>query len=401
MIVYAVVLLFALILVYYYTFAFFMGKEVYDVLFTTDSGAIYAQDCFLNFTSTENDLRQPYFALLGLPFGMVATVVSWILPWLSHPYAIGIEFAQGMAILFMGYLLADIVGAHGREKYVVLAGFVLCFSQLFFLLLVEQYVVGTFYLLCTVFLLKHRSRLATPVCALSAGGMLTSLALAPWCVFQGEKGRSAPTALLDALKQCLCGIGFILLFFAVSGQIVQLDPAYISERIQLYTGFSENVDFFDRLCQYTNFTANLFLPSHSEWSFSGYFHYSLIAPASLRIEGVVLLLLAVAAFVLCRKERAAWLCGYWILFSLLLFLVVGYGTAENGLILYSHYFAWSFLGLYYMAIRKLCYLGGEKRGKLLFFIFGGVAAAILLALGIWALWDIFAFSHHYYGGPLL
>ena len=45
--------------------------------------------------------------------------------------------------------------------------------------------------------------------------------------------------------------------------------------------------------------------------------------------------------------------GLWILFSFALLCVMGWGTNENGLILYSLYFSWAYIILIYLFIDKL------------------------------------------------
>ena len=42
-----------------------------------------------------------------------------------------------------------------------------------------------------------------------------------------------------------------------------------------------------------------------------------------------------------RKDRAARLAGFWLVFSFALLFCLGWGTQENGLILYSLYFGWA------------------------------------------------------------
>ena len=37
------------------------------------------------------------------------------------------------------------------------------------------------------------------------------------------------------------------------------------------------------------------------------------------------------------------ICFAWVLFSVVLLAIVGYGASENGFILYSYYFSWAFI----------------------------------------------------------
>ena len=66
------------------------------------------------------------------------------------------------------------------------------------------------------------------------------------------------------------------------------------------------------------------------------------------MAGVVLLVLCVLGAVVGRKERLVQLSAWWCAFSVVLLVGMGWGTAENGLILYGLYFSWAF----YVLLRK-------------------------------------------------
>lgn len=376
-------------LLYQKTYVFFMGKKSYDVLYTTDSGAIYSENSFLNFTSAENDIRQPYYAMISLPFAVLAKAIALLFPGYVHAYAIGLQFVQWLVVIAEGYMLLSVCKIQSRfARYAFMAAWVFSYCQFFFVLLIEQYVFGVFYLLLTVFLVTKGERAALPVCALSAGGLLTSLALAPFVVFRGK------CTVEKVLKRGVGGLCYVLLFLAVSGQFSQLSPDFLEYCFSQYGGFVKN-SVYENLQQYTHFVANLFLPSESDCVFEGLYRYILLPIAAFRLEGIVLFLLAAVSFVCVRKNYAAQIAAYWIAFSFVLFVFAGYGTAENGLILYSHYFGWAFLLLYALAIQRLC-TRWKKRGEVVcgsvFFDFCG---------GSVGLFRVFPFPHPAHRRPLL
>ena len=55
----------------------------------------------------------------------------------------------------------------------------------------------------------------------------------------------------------------------------------------------------------------------------------------LNLAGLVIFALALASLVLNRHSRAARMAGCWVLFSIVLLVGLGWGTQENGLILYA------------------------------------------------------------------
>lgn len=394
--VFAAAAFLTVVLLYCKTTVFHMagtsGTDSYDVLFTSDSGLIYSQDCYLNANADENDLRQPYFALAALPFGAAAKLIALFLPMFAYGYAVGLQFVQIMAVFLSGYLLADVFGFEGRRKYIAIAAYTLCFSQVFFGLLIEQYAVGVFYLLLAVFFAKRRELLSVPLCALSVGGLLTNIVLAPFCVFCKEKGEKAAAAYL---KRAALGIFFLVFFMTVSGQLLQLHPALVRYRLDRYAEFPPRLPLAGCVLQYTHFVSNLFLPAPAEAVAGEAYRYHLLAIDGVRAEGVALFVLAIVCFFACLRERGAQICGYWILFSLVLFLGIGYGTGENGVILYSHYFAWAFIGLYLCALRKLCRVAG-RGGERAFVLVGWLFVAALAVSMAFAMRDIVEFGLQYY-----
>ena len=47
------------------------------------------------------------------------------------------------------------------------------------------------------------------------------------------------------------------------------------------------------------------------------------------------------------------ICFAWVIFSILLLGVMGWGAAEDGLILYTFYFAWAFICLMFKGIERM------------------------------------------------
>ncbi|MGN1235159.1 MAG: hypothetical protein ACI4U2_04200, partial [Christensenellaceae bacterium] len=100
-----------------------------------------------------------------------------------------------------------------------------------------------------------------------------------------------------------------------------------------------------------------------------------------------LFVLAVAAYVVCRKERFATVCAYWILVSLVILAGLGWGAAENGMVLYSMYFAWAFIGLYASVFYKLVKnqyvrVGVTAAVALFFLVWNGIALAEIVSFGV-------------------
>ena len=99
----------------------------------------------------------------------------------------------------------------------------------------------------------------------------------------------------------------------------------------------------EKFCKYTAFVESIFkiTPGHIE-KFLGYDAYRLAIPTTISIIGIIILGIVLVSFIINRKEKMAWISILWIIFSIIILCSVGWGTVENGLILYSLYFAWAF-----------------------------------------------------------
>lgn len=81
--------------------------------------------------------------------------------------------------------------------------------------------------------------------------------------------------------------------------------------------------------------------------------YYLTEVKDYSIIGIVILIVCILSIILNRKNKMAIISFVWVVFSFLLLCVVGWGTSENGLNLYSLYFAWAYIILIYLFIDRL------------------------------------------------
>ena len=87
------------------------------------------------------------------------------------------------------------------------------------------------------------------------------------------------------------------------------------------------------------------------------------------------------------------MAAFWVAFSAVMLLILGWGTAENGLILYALYFGWAFLALLFQLVEKI---GETLRVKYLTEVCSFAAAAGLLVCNIPAIMEMIEFAVMYY-----
>lgn len=339
------------------------GEYLFDVIYTSDTVNLYDRDAFFNFFNTQNDVRQMWFPLLALPFAISAKVFSLAFAFLPDAYGVFLMWMQILALAASALLFAKVMRLSKAGTWTFLALFLLCFSQMLFSLTLEQYVFPLFWTARFAYAVTEKREESAFLFSFNVGGFLTNAVLLPFLWKQGEKG-SFWKNVSDALFFGVC-------LFCLTGRLPLFEPHNLQAKIAEILSFGgESVPFFTVFSQFTQFIVFQFVAP--PLVFSGE-HIALSLPdPCFSFVGVALLLLEIVCFVLCRKDAFARLCAYWIAFSFVLLVLLGWGSAENGMILYSTYFCWAYLCLPVLALKKLC----PHRG----FLLGSFAAVALLLL---------------------
>ena len=69
-------------------------------------------------------------------------------------------------------------------------------------------------------------------------------------------------------------------------------------------------------------------------------------------------------FIVNIKDKLNRISFYWVIFSFIILCVVGWGTLENGLILYALYFSWAIVILMYNLIKQIFNLINKEKAFL-------------------------------------
>ena len=337
-------ILFTILIVFSYqcTQAFY-GAHVngawynFDLIYSADSGYLVHTDVFRNIGADQNDLRQPLFGVFAAPFAQVAWILSKILFFIPSGYVTLLQIIEMLLFLVATVLVARMLGLTGYRKALFLGLLCVSYPVLIFSLTAEQYLLAVFYLVLMLYL--RQDKLGGSLGYIAAtGSMLTTGIFFPLITWDKKFSQFVKNTLT------LCGAFFAVMI--LSGQLTAfLDiPSYI-EGYGYYTGV--DVSPLSKLMQYVNFVGSLLLAPASHVDFESYRHVSwqMLPVTAWRPMGFVVLGFAVAGVILRRKEPFAKICGVWMAFSLLLLGIVGWGTIDNGLMLYTLYFGWAFLAM--------------------------------------------------------
>lgn len=371
------------------TNAFYGTQWYYDVIYTSDSSYLVGKNAYLLLNNAENDLRQPMFAVFAAPFLGLAQLPVRLLHLSDALRAVLFNSIQ-IGMLFTANLMVtrilDLKPGH-RMLWMLLS---LCtYRWLLFSVMMEQYIVAWFWLMA--FLLSWIVRGQGEMLAFwGAGGtLLTSAVIIPLC--SRKNPREAIWGWLwDMLRY---GLGFVVFLLACN----RFDVLWgLAEKINTLGGFAgKAMSFSEKMMQYSHFVRNCFLAPQAAVTVGeeGMLAWRQLPCDTFSGLGLVLLTLAAVSAVVNRRLRWARLAGLWALFSGAILLVMGWGTRENGLILYALYFGWAFGALLFGLLPK-----AEARlgVRWLSYAVGAVTAGCMLWVNIPAFLEMVRFARIYY-----
>ena len=371
----------AVAIVYRSTTAFYGGAVNYDVVFTADSPQLVKSNAFFYVSAYENDIRQPLFGVFSMPFAAVAMLFSRLLFFVPDAFPIMLSAVQVLLLLFGFTLIVRMLNLRGAEKALFLCLLAASYPALLFSFAVEQYIFAVFWVLLLVYSWHEERRDSTLPFVAAAGSLLTSGVFFPLLL---EKNK-----LRENVRRLLLAAFAFVVFFTLFGRVPMLNSTL--DKLRDITSFSGSaLPFGERLLQYLNFTATCFLRPAAAVDSATFAHvsYQLSPVVSANIAGIAVLVAAAAGAVLGFSKKIVRVAACWAAFSFLLLCIAGWGTSENGLVLYTLYFSWAFFVLIHELVARI--LSHSRAAKLillaaclaLFIIVNGAAMLQLIRFGV-------------------
>lgn len=340
------------ILITHYTTAFskptFNNKvQNYDVIYTSDSGALVNHNTYFDVSYYENDIRQSLFGIFSLPFSVPAKMLSELCFFFQNNYAYEtvMTVIQFMLIAISTIMIGRMMQLKEKEKILLYLFFSCSFPCILFSILIEQYVISLFYLITALYIYTKNSYKINYFYVPAVGTMITSGIIFPTIT----KFKNLRQWLKNVFK-CFCFYAAVLI---IGGQLPQI--LNIQSQIKHLTTFTgQVVTFKSKVFQFTSFIKGIFIANPGKIDMI-YNHpsYQLMQFESISIIGIIILILCILGYIMNKKMKFAKISILWILFSIVVLLLIGWGTAENGLILYGLYFSWAYLTLYFLFFKKI------------------------------------------------
>lgn len=386
-----IIMLCVLSTTYAKTDAFFPEPEELpvDIIYIGDSSDFLVKNVFINVTHFQNDIKQPLFALFAAPFIGLPYFIARVFSVSMSVEATLITAAQVVMLFFANFFLAGIMSLTPQKRICFMLITCATYSQLLFTLMVEQYIVAYFYLILLMYMICGEKAPESFILWGAGGTILTSMALTPLVAMKNEQ-KTVIAWVREMIWYCISFVVLIAIF--------RFDTIYnlIQSIVLYYYGFAnENMPFADKCLQYLSFISDCFLAPNAgiNRTFREWASWQLMPVDSLDIPGLLLAVLTVVSAVLNRKKKSSQVAAYWCAFSVVLMVIVGWGTVENGLILYALYFGWAFAVLLFQLME---WIDDRLKKKFLFPVLCAVIILGLLICNVPAIMEMVRFAIEYY-----
>lgn len=371
------------------TSVFYHAENIqWDIIYTTDSSDIYKNETFLNVNSPHSDAgKQPLFGVFALPFGFLSFILSKLLFFIPNSYPVCLMTVQFVLLMITIIMIEKLLRIDGLDKIGFCLIFVSLFSTLIFAFTLEQYIISLFYLILLFYAYYNKKNDCNYFYVSGAGTLTTTGILLPFI----SKDKHLKKYLLSVLKCALLFLTITIIFGQLSFITTFFETVF--NNLNAYSG--EHILFTDRLKQYLNFVRNIFFTASSkivpaDASEFWYPQYLLSDVYNFSKLGIFILILCLISVIVNRNNKLALISGFWVFYSFVILCLIGFGTEENGLILYSLYFSWAFIILIYLLFIKVV------RKPLIRFIACIIIFTFLLCINIPGLYDVINFGIMYY-----
>ena len=362
--------------------AFYDYRIPEDTVYTSDSTWILNSKTYQSVFT--NKIRHPLFHLFASPFISPVYFMATLLqiPAIIRNFAITV--IQLPIFIISNILLSKAMDLTQKVRpYFILVSFC-TYSHILFSVMAERYIISCFWLSLFIYLLcKNKKTGAFMTCA-AGGTILTSIVFIPYDVYINSD-KKLSTVFRETVKQ---GIVFLTVMLAFCKADIIIDLSSQISNSAKFTG--RDIEFSNKIFQYFVFIKNYFVPPETISEINSFDCISWqLAPAEhLNIAGLIILILCAVSFYINRQKRISIISAFWICFSFFITVMIGWGTPENGLILYSIYFGWAFFVLLFQLAEFIC----EKiKCRPLLPVLSVGASAYLLAVNIPGIMDMINF----------
>lgn len=323
----------------------------YDTLYMADSPFLFKTNVWVTLTNIENDIRQPLFAVFAAPFCGLSYLFTALIPMPEFLKALLVLLPQVALLVFTEFIITKLLKLPQGSRILTVILLSFCFAPMLFAFMFEQYIVVVFYTVFLFYVFDATRKTDDFLLAATAGTCITGGLF--YILFTDYNPlKETKKWFTGIIRSVICFVGFILAFARSSIVVGSIRNVFV-----LFSDFSsDSLTLIQKLQRYTGMVQSFFIAPKSiplliiengdtypSWELSQEFRFSVI--------GIIIIALAIAGFILTRKEFISKIAGIWVIFSIFVTIIVGWGMKENGLTLYSLYFGWAYFILVFKAFK--------------------------------------------------
>lgn len=369
--------------------AFYGTKHLVDIIYTSDSPKLLKTNAFVIIDHIENDLRQPLFAIFAAPLMGIPSLLGKIIP--GIPSALFIAFSQLVLLFFSQLLFAKTLELNKIQRicFIILSS--CTYTYILFSIMIDQYAIAFFWLTLTIYLMNKGDKNAAISSFASSGTLLTSGVLVPIILKPKENGFKSYKEWL--ISMLFYGLDFLILLLLSDRFHILWNSIKNMKLLSQYA--DEKLGLSMRIFQYSNFVSSYFLtPASMEKQLEdGHNSWQLAAVTSLNYIGLVIFVLAILGFIATRKSMISRIAFGWLCFSIVILAIAGWGTNENGLILYALYFGWPFLVLNFNLVKVI---ENKLKTNLIIPLFTAITCIVMLTINVPGIINLVEFAINKY-----
>jgi len=339
----------SILILYSITDLFHTTVREFDIIFNADSPSFIKTDAFFRFYHEENDIRHPLFALATIPFAIIAKIVVSPLFFITYAYTIVLQLMQVFLLLITTVLIVRMTEVKDKISHIfLLLLFTTSFPFLLFTFTVEQYIIPTFMLILVIYLKYFNHKVNTHLLALTSGLFLTNAIIVLFITYDKK------------IKEWIVSLSKVLASFLVMcvfcGKVPELFNAFEKlSQLMYYTNpeiTRSSIGY--KVYQFSHFGKNIILaPASMIFYDEDAWVFWQAIPTGISYIGLTIFFLSFFGALLSLRSVFARLCSLWVIFATFLLFVIGWGSVENGMILYSLYFGWAFIVLVFLFMEKI------------------------------------------------
>lgn len=357
----------------------------FDVIFTSDTGMQYITNVFMNISAPENDIRQPLFGLYTLPLAILSKILSKVFYFIPESYALFLQINQLIMVLISGILLARMMKFKEKEKFILYyIAYIFSYSVLIWIFPLEQYIISLFYLILFLYSILVENKKSILLYIGATGTLLTSGIFLPFLLEKQDLN------IKNILAKSLNIFFWFNIISILSGQFYVIITAF-NQIITLRRFMGEKLLFLDKVKQFFNFITSCFIAPKTIFKISEY-------EASLQLEqtkelnflGVIIILIIFLGVIKNYQNKFYLICISWIIFSFILLGVLGWGSIENGMVLYGMYFSWAYISSIFKSLDSII------KNKKLFLSLLVIGILIMIQINFLAIVELIKFGIKYY-----